>query len=81
MLSMGDVDCEAAGPAALDEIAIKLDTVVEGRTKLEVLDTVALDEAAILLDAFNEDTAALEAKKVKHSQLPMKKNRRGCLFN
>lgn len=78
MLSMGDVDCEAAGLAALDEI---VDTVVEGRAVPEVLDTAALDEVALLLDTVNEEAAALEAKKVKHSQLPMKKNRRGCLFN
>lgn len=79
MLSMGDVDCEAAGLAALDEI---VDTVVEGRTVPEGLDTGALDEVALLLDTFDGDeAAALEATKVKHSQLPMKKNRRGCLFN
>lgn len=59
---MGDVDCEAARPAALDEIAIKLDTVVEGRTKLEVLDTAALDEAVLLVGAFDAgEVAALEA--------------------
>jgi len=79
---MGDVDCEAAGPEALDEIALLLDTVDEGRTILEALDTGALDGVALLLDILDEDeAAALEAKKVKHSQLPMKKNRRGCLFN
>ena len=42
--------CSPARPAALDEIAIKLDTVVEGRTKLEVLDTARGEENNAVLE-------------------------------